>query len=145
MKTYKMKINNEEYVAKIKKYKQFEIIVEVNGIDYEIELEKTERRKPEIEREEKIKPVLDAVSSKTKSPMTAQGNISAPIPGLVLRLLVNEGESVKVDDPVLILEAMKMESEITSNADGVVKRLHVKEGDSVQEGQILMEIGESKA
>lgn len=141
MKTYNMKINGEKYEAKIKKYKSDQVIVEVNGIDYEINLEQPERRKKEIVRSEKTQPVLEVVKTSPKPLVAAAGSIVAPIPGLVLRFLVNEGDSVKAGDPVLILEAMKMESEITSTATGVVKKINVKEGASVQEGEALIEIG----
>jgi len=141
MKTYKMNINGEKYDARIKKYKSDQVIVEVNGIDYEINLEHLERRKKEIVRSEKTQPVLEVVKTSPKPAVTAAGSIVAPIPGLVLRFLVKEGDSVKAGDPVLILEAMKMESEIASTATGVVKKINVKEGTSVQEGEALIEIG----
>ena len=141
MKTYKMKINGEKYDARIKKYKNDQVIVEVNGIDYEINLEHADRRKKEIERSPKTQSVLEVVKSSPKPAVTITGSILAPIPGLVLRFLVEVGDSVNAGDPVLILEAMKMESEITSTATGVVKKIHVKEGASVQEGEALLEIG----
>jgi len=141
MKTYKMKINGEKYDARIKKYKSDQVIVEVNGIDYEINLEHAERRKKEIVRSEKTQPALEVVKTPPKPTVTSAGSIVAPIPGLVLRFLVDVGDSVNAGDPVLILEAMKMESEITSTATGVVKKINVKEGASVQEGEALIEIG----
>ena len=141
MKTYKMKINGEKYDARIKKYKSDQVIVEVNGIDYEIELEKTNQRKTEIVRSKKIQPVLDVAKIPSKPVVVAAGSVLAPIPGLVLRLLVKEGDSVNAGDPVLILEAMKMESEIASTATGVISKVSVKEGASVQEGEVLIEVG----
>ncbi|MBT3754654.1 MAG: biotin/lipoyl-binding protein [Candidatus Cloacimonetes bacterium] len=141
MKTYKMKINGEKYDAKIKKYKSDQVIVEVNGIDYEIELETTDRRKTEIVRSEKIRPTIDVVKTPSKPIAASAGSVLAPIPGLILRILVKEGDSVNAGDPVLILEAMKMESEITSTVTGVVKNISVKEGTSVQEGETLIEVG----
>ena len=141
MKTYKMKINGEKYDAKIKKYKNFQVVVEVNGIDYEIELEKTDRRKTEIVRSEKTQPALDFVKTPSKPIAASAGSVLAPIPGLVLRLLVKEGDNVNAGDPVLILEAMKMESEIVSTVTGIIKTINVKEGASVQEGETLMEVG----
>ncbi|MBT5421098.1 MAG: biotin/lipoyl-binding protein [Candidatus Cloacimonetes bacterium] len=141
MKTYKMKINGEKYDAKIKKYKSDQVIVEVNGIDYEIELETTDRRKTEIVRSEKIHPTIDVVKTPSKPVAASAGSVLAPIPGLILRILVKEGDSVNAGDPVLILEAMKMESEITSTVTGVVKNISVKEGTSVQEGETLIEVG----
>jgi len=141
MKTYKMKINGEKYDAKIKKYKSDQVIVEVNGIDYEIELETTDRRKTEIVRSEKIRPTIDVVKTPSKPVAASAGSVLAPIPGLILRILVKEGDSVNAGDPVLILEAMKMESEITSTIAGVVNNISVKEGTSVQEGEALIEVG----
>jgi len=141
MKTYKMKINGEKYDARIKKYKNFQVVVEVNGIDYEIELEKTDRRKTEIVRSEKTRPTLDVVKTPSKPIVTSAGSVLAPIPGLVLRILVKEGDSVKAGDTVLILEAMKMESEIASTATGIIKTINVKEGASVHEGETLIEVG----
>lgn len=141
MKTYKMKINGEKYDARIKKYKNFQVVVEVNGIDYEIELEKTERRKTEIVRSEKTQPALDVVKTPSKLVAASAGSVLAPIPGLVLRILVKEGDNVNSGDPVLILEAMKMESEIASTATGIIKTINVKEGTSVQEGESLIEVG----
>jgi len=141
MKTYKMKINGEKYDARIKKYKNFQVVVEVNGIDYEIELEKTERRKTEIVRSGKTQPVLDVVKTPSKPIAASAGSVLAPIPGLVLRILVKKGDSVNAGDIVLILEAMKMESEIASTATGIISKIHVKEGVSVQEGEVLIEVG----
>ena len=141
MKTYKMKINGEKYDAKIKKYKNFQVVVEVNGIDYEIELEKTDSKKTVIVRSEKTKPVLDVVKTPAKPFVASAGSVLAPIPGLVLRLLAKEGDNVNAGDTVLILEAMKMESEIASTATGIIKTINVKEGASVQEGEVLIEVG----
>lgn len=141
MKTYKMKINGEKYDARIKKYKSDQVIIEVNGIDYEIELEKTDRRKTEIVRSQKTQPALDVVKIPSKPVVTSAGSVLAPIPGLILRILVKNGDNVNAGDPVLILEAMKMESEIASTATGIISKVHVKEGASVQEGEVLIEVG----
>ena len=144
MKTYKMIINGEKYDARIKKYKSDQVIVEVNGIDYEIELERTNRRKTEIIRSPKMQPTINVTKTSSKPIITSVGSVLAPIPGLVLRLLVKEGDKVNVGDTVLILEAMKMESEIASTATGTINKINVKEGVSVQEGEVLIEVGAEK-
>ncbi len=66
--------------------------------------------------------------------------IKAPMPGLVLQLSVEEGQEVKKDDPLVILEAMKMENVIKSPGEGVVKSIPVKKGDAVEKGAILIEM-----
>jgi biotin carboxyl carrier protein len=65
--------------------------------------------------------------------------IKAPMPGLIIDLKVTEGQEVKQNDPLLILEAMKMENIIKSPGDGVVKSVKVVKGASVEKNQILIE------
>lgn len=64
--------------------------------------------------------------------------LKAPMPGLVLDVRVSEGDSVKKGDPILVLEAMKMENIIKSPADGIVKKIHVKKGIAVEKNQVLI-------
>lgn len=66
-------------------------------------------------------------------------NIKAPMPGLVIDLKVKAGDIVKVGDPLLILEAMKMENILKSPGDGTIKNVKTKKGDSVEKGQVLIE------
>jgi len=66
-------------------------------------------------------------------------NIKAPMPGLIIDLKVKVGDEVKQNDPLLILEAMKMENIIKSPGDGVVKTVKIKKGQSVEKGQVLIE------
>jgi propionyl-CoA carboxylase alpha chain len=63
----------------------------------------------------------------------------SPMPGLVTRLEVEEGQSVRIGEPLLVIEAMKMENVLRADRDCVVDRLLVKPGDSVAVGQCIME------
>ena len=65
--------------------------------------------------------------------------IKAPMPGLIIDLKVSEGQEVKQNETLLILEAMKMENIIKSPGDGVVKSVKVKKGSSVEKNQVLIE------
>ncbi|MFI5134786.1 MAG: acetyl-CoA carboxylase biotin carboxyl carrier protein subunit [Chitinophagales bacterium] len=67
-------------------------------------------------------------------------SIKAPMPGLVLKIMINEQEEIHEGDSVLILEAMKMENVIKSPGSGVVKSIKVKERDAVEKNQILVEL-----
>lgn len=64
--------------------------------------------------------------------------IKAPMPGLVLEVVVAEGDVVKKGDPVLVLEAMKMENILKSPAEGTVKKINVKKGMAVEKNQVLI-------
>ena len=76
---------------------------------------------------------LDKAMSKKVS------NIKAPMPGMVLNILVEEGQDIKKGDALIILEAMKMENILKSPADGKVKKVAVKKGVAVEKGQVLIE------
>lgn len=67
-------------------------------------------------------------------------NIKAPMPGLILEIRVKSGQEVKEGDPLLVLEAMKMENIILAPNDGIIKSVAVKKGDAVDKKQLLIEI-----
>ena len=67
------------------------------------------------------------------------GAIYAPMPGLLLDISVSVGQEVKKDDPLFILEAMKMENSIVSPRDGVIKSINGNKGDAVEKDQLLVE------
>ena len=66
-------------------------------------------------------------------------SVSAPMPGLILEIHVRIGQAVNENDPLLILEAMKMENVITSPRDGIIKSISVKKSDAVDKNQLLIE------
>ncbi|MEO5647843.1 MAG: acetyl-CoA carboxylase biotin carboxyl carrier protein subunit [Chitinophagaceae bacterium] len=66
--------------------------------------------------------------------------IKAPMPGLVLKIMVEEGQELNTGDAVLILEAMKMENIIKSPGTGIVKTIKVKAKDAVEKNQVLVEL-----
>ena len=65
--------------------------------------------------------------------------LKAPMPGLVLKVLVTEGQAVKKGDGLLILEAMKMENIIKASSDGIVKKIHIEEKNIVDKNQKMIE------
>ena len=84
----------------------------------------------------------DKVAKSPRPPKVSDGNvITAMLPGTVVKVLVKEGSEVKPGDPILILEAMKMENEVVSPIKGIVKDLRVKQGDKVETGDIIAVIG----
>jgi biotin carboxyl carrier protein len=86
---------------------------------------------------ESFREKLIRVSGAMCSSRSGQSVIKATMPGLVVRIAVEVGTEVKKGDPILILEAMKMENEIRSQVDGTVREIRVKEKNSVEKGDIL--------
>jgi pyruvate carboxylase len=64
------------------------------------------------------------------------------MPGTVIRLLVSEGDRVQPRQPLVVLEAMKMETPVVSPYEAVVRAVHVSEGDRVAGGELLVELEE---
>ncbi|MCU0488953.1 MAG: biotin/lipoyl-binding protein [Anaerolineales bacterium] len=91
--------------------------------------------KVEDERERRLKATLGSGSSGS-----SEFHLKAPMPGLVIGIAVNEGQSVKKGDLLIILESMKMQNELKSPRDGVVSRLRVKTGESVEQRQTLLSV-----
>lgn len=68
-------------------------------------------------------------------------DVEAPFPGTIVKILIKIGDSVKEDDELIILEAMKMQNPLVAPEDGQVKEIKVKEHDEVQTGDVLIVIG----
>lgn len=73
---------------------------------------------------------------------THEGHVTTGMPGNIVDVLVKVGDRIKAGQPVLVTEAMKMESEVQATIDGVVTAIHVVKGDRVTPGEVLVEIGE---
>ncbi len=86
--------------------------------------------------EGKISPGVGGQSRRPRA--KEQGDVTAPMPGTVIKLKVKTGDQVKAGDTVLIIEAMKMENEVHTPITGLVKEIYVKEGDSVNPDEALV-------
>lgn len=88
--------------------------------------------------------VIDPLAARRKGgndEMSGGGIVKAMMPGRVVRVLVNKGDTVTRGQGLLILEAMKMENEISAPADGVVDELFIESGQTVEAGADLVHIG----
>jgi biotin carboxyl carrier protein len=68
-------------------------------------------------------------------------DIKAPMPGMVLKVIVESGQKIRKGDALIVLEAMKMENILKAPADGVVKKIHIIKGDKVEKNQVLVNLG----
>lgn len=87
-------------------------------------------------------PAEQAAPAPTAAPVSAASGdaMTSPMPGTILRLLVNIGDEVKENQPLMILEAMKMENEVVANHAGKVAGIHVNQGQVVNAGDALITI-----
>ncbi len=79
-------------------------------------------------------------STQLRGNIRSDGRVKAPIPGLIVRLLVEVDQAVQADQPLLVLEAMKMENEIRAPHSGIVKSIHVVVGQGVSLHEVLVEL-----
>jgi acetyl/propionyl-CoA carboxylase alpha subunit len=82
------------------------------------------------------------VAAQEHGPGTESSTIVAPMPGTVIKVNVHEGSTVKARDPLVVLEAMKMETPLSAPYDATVRAVHVKEGDRVAGGTALVDLDE---
>ena len=140
MKELKYKINGNEYKVTVGEINENIAHLEVNGTPYEVEMEEAPKPEP-------VKPVVrpvaapqaaPAASAAPSRPAADKGGVKSPLPGVILDVKVNVGDTVAKGDLLLILEAMKMENSIVADRDGKVTAINVKNGDSVLEGTDLV-------
>ena len=91
---------------------------------------------------------VEIIDAETRYLMNRGGNgfssnentISSPMPGKVVKILVKDGDKVKEGETIIIISAMKMESEYSAPKDGIIKKINVKDGDTIEGNQILIEL-----
>ncbi len=124
---YSMLINGKSYSMTLERTDDGLFIANINGKEYHCTVED--------ERSKRLREfIVDAAGS--DGPI----EISAPMPGMVTDITVQEGDSVTENQPLVVLEAMKMENEIRSITSGTVKKIHIQPGQPVEKGQQLITI-----
>ncbi|MBQ2121777.1 MAG: biotin/lipoyl-binding protein [Bacteroidaceae bacterium] len=152
MKQYKYKINGAQYDVTIDSISGNLAKVEVNGIPFEVEMQGSTLVEDNLPTPSAVAevaasaptvaPAVEAAPAPAAKGAAGAGTpVKAPLPGVVTKVLVSAGQTVKKGDNVLVLEAMKMENNITAECDGSVTGICVAAGDSVMEGTVLLTIG----
>ena len=146
MKQYRFKINGNQYNVDINSVEGNIASVSVNGTSYQVELENAPAApvqavpvQPSV-----IVPAAAPVQAAPVAKPAASGAgkpITSPLPGVIIAVKVNVGDSVKAGQEVAVLEAMKMENSIEAVQDGTVTAIHVAKGDSILEGAAIVTIG----
>ena len=139
MKEYKYKVNGVDYTVNINSVEGNMANVTVNGVSYDIEMEKPVAA-PKSTPAPAPAPAPKAAPAPAAAPAGGKA-LKAPLPGVIKDIKVAVGDQVKEGQVVLILEAMKMENEINAECDGTITAISVNKDDSVLEGTVLLTIG----
>ncbi len=112
---------------------------EVLEIDYQTKTAsiKIDKSIYEINLKDKMDLLLEQMGI-DNSESSAMNDLKAPMPGLILDILVTPGQEVKKGDQLLVLEAMKMENALKASGDGTISSVEVSKGNSVEKGEILI-------
>ena len=153
MKKFNIKIGGVSYAVEVTGSDDNITNLTVNDIPYEVEEMATSGRtvQKSVHRPTVVKSSSAPTPAVTASTPVAQPTVSSgtatsgtglksPLPGVILELKVKEGDSVKMGQTVIILEAMKMENNVDADRDGIIEKINVTAGASVLEGDVLLTI-----
>ena len=154
MNKYQYKVKGVDYEVEIAEVEGNIAKVNVNGIPFEVELQKPinaakhpTMTAPKVQAPQSAaaKPVAPQTATETPATQPAAAGaghaIKAPLPGTITDIRVELGQQVNAGDVVLVLEAMKMQNNIEAEATGKITSILVKPGDTVMEGSVLLTIG----
>ena len=114
--------------------------ITINSKEYEMDVELMDGSVPSVKAPVQAAKPAPAAAPKASPVNAPAGATVSPMPGTILKVNVKEGDTVKAGDSVVILEAMKMENDITAPKDGVIKALYVSEKQAVAKGDALFEV-----
>ena len=145
MKTFELTVGGKAYKVDVDKFDGKRALVRVDGKPYEIDVKEVPEAvfggtpgsmpaSPETQMAAPNPPLAPVAS------VPSGGQVVAPIPGLILEVMVSVGDRVVAGTPVVKMEAMKMENEIPAPVDGTVKEIRVKTGDRVSTDETLLAI-----
>lgn len=124
---YLIKINECVYEVTTVKKSSNEFFFTIDGRNYEVTARTAlQERANEVLKQKELHAKIDS--------------IKAPMPGLILKISKNIGEHINIGEPLIVLEAMKMENEIRSPSSGTITEIHYKQGDSVEKDAVILKI-----
>lgn len=145
MPEYRITVNNKTYSVNIGRIEDDTAEVTMGERTYTVGIEfpgNKSQKTPRISRD-RVVPDASTVPDRTTAPgqTSGMGDIIAPLPGAILKVLVAVGDQVTEGQTVAVMEAMKMENEIEAPVSGTVSKIAVKEGDTILENALIMSIG----
>ncbi|WP_159022548.1 biotin/lipoyl-containing protein [Formosa sp. L2A11] len=141
MKNFTFNINENSYSVRVVSQEDSTINLEVNGTAYSVKMKEALKtiKTPTLVRKP-ASPVVEPLKVNSANSGSGSVQIVAPIPGVVLSINVKVGDSIKENDLLLVLEAMKMENSIVSEKSGVVSAINVKVGQQVLQSEVMIEL-----
>ncbi len=144
MPEYKITIDETTYTVNIGRITDDTMEVSLDGKSFNVQLEAPARaasKTPVIRRRHQVVNAAE-VPDRTSPPgvSTEAGAVLAPLPGLILKILVKEGDRVTEGQPVATMEAMKMENEMEAPVSGTIAAISVTVGENVLENALIMRI-----
>jgi biotin carboxyl carrier protein len=138
MKNYKFTIDGNTFEVDILQIEGNMAKIEVNGTSFNVEIHRqVQAVKTPVLVRAAVKEPQKNIEKKVGGSRSA---VKAPLPGIILHLLVKPGDEVKKGQKLFIMEAMKMENEIKAERDGVITAIKVTEGQSVLQEEVIMEM-----
>lgn len=143
MKSFKYTINGNIYKVHINSVIEDMAEVEVNGMPYNVKMEKPAKKQVVTLKRPAQAPTTASGAPVVSRPVVAAtaGALRSPLPGVILDVKCKVGDTVKRGQTIIILEAMKMENSINADRDGSIIEIKVNKGDSVLESAELVVIG----
>lgn len=142
MPEYKVTVEGKTYTVNIGRIEEDSIDITLDGRTYKVEVEAPLMKTSKTPIIKRHRQVINAgeVPNRTSPPgaHAGIGEVIAPLPGVILKILVKEGDSVDQGQPVATMEAMKMENNIESPIAGTVRKISVSEGDNILENTLIM-------
>ena len=145
--TYNLEFDGKQYSVNLLKIQKNKIQLEINNELIETYVSENENREAYISHNNHIFKLKrrdylhhEAGDTEGDGMLSNNGNVVSPLPGKVIKINVNQGDSVKRGDAVIVIEAMKMENKIAAGKDAVVDKINVKVGDLVQTNTILLTV-----
>jgi biotin carboxyl carrier protein len=140
MTEYHFEINGSSYRVKVKETRAGHAIVEVNGTEYRVDIKTPASPPPQSASSGTPSPIASKIESARPEVTMQDGIVRAPLPGVIQKVMCKPSDAVEANQPVLVLEAMKMENEIKAPVAGTIAEMFVVEGDSVNTGDSLFRI-----
>jgi biotin carboxyl carrier protein len=146
---YRVKVEGTWYNVEVGDVSKSPVTVQIDGEEFHVEIEPAEQPETSPQQETPTPappprpaptPAPPPVRPAPNVPTSGTGGLSAPMPGVIVEVLVSEGEKVTRGQDICILEAMKMQQRLKAAQDGIVTKVHVEATQRVQSGDQLIDI-----